>query len=96
MRETAEKHVSRDAPSETALLSPAECAKLCGVSRRVSSAELNEQIVEFLWYLSAGFKRGGSFWAQFEAELRAVYSERQPNVSDCAVLHPANRKKDLS
>jgi len=69
---------------EAALLSAAECARLCGVSRRVSSAELNEQIVEFLWYLSAGFKRGGSLGAQCEAELRAVYSERGPNASDCA------------
>jgi len=75
-----------------ALLSAAECARLCGVTRRVSSAELNEQIGEFLWYLSAGFKRGGSLSAQFDGELRAVYSEREPNASDCAVLHPANRK----
>jgi len=80
---------------EAVLLSAAEWARLCRGSRCVSSAELDEQIVEFLWYLSAGFKRGGSFWAQFEAELRAVYSERQPNASDCAVLHPADRK-DLS
>jgi hypothetical protein len=80
---------------EAGLLSAAECARLCGMTRRVPSAELNEQIVKFLGYLYEGFKRGGSPWAQFEAELRAVYSEREPNASDCAVLHPANRK-DLS
>jgi hypothetical protein len=46
--------------------------------------------------LCAGFKRGGSLSAQFGSELRAMYSEREPNASDCAVLHPASRKKDLS
>jgi len=63
---------------EAALLSAAECARLCGVSRRVSSAELNEQIVEFLWYLSAGFKRGASPWVQFEAELRVNVQRKTP------------------
>jgi hypothetical protein len=46
--------------------------------------------------LYEGFKRGGSLWAQFEAELRAVYSERQAKAIDYTVLHPANRKKDLT
>jgi len=82
--------------SETTLLSAAECARLCGVNGPVSSDELNEQIVKFLWYLCAGFKRGASPWVQSEAELRAMYSERHPTASDYRVLHPANRKKDLS
>jgi hypothetical protein len=90
------KRKDTEAVSEAGLLSAVECARLYGVSRRVSSVEINEQIVEFLGYLYDGFKRGGSPWAQFEAELRAVYSERQPNASDCAVLHTGNRKKDLS
>ena len=96
MKPTAKEKANLEHLSQAVLPSTAECARLCGVSRRVPSVELNEQIVEFLWYLSAGFKRGGSLWAQFEAELRAVYSERQPNASDCAVLHPASRKKDPS
>ena len=65
---------------------------------RVLPSEANEnlQIAKFLLYLHEGPRRGRSFWMHLEAELRAVSSERQPNVSDCAVLHPANRKKDLS
>jgi hypothetical protein len=82
-----------EAVSEAGLLSAVECARLFGDSRAESSAELNEQIVEFLWYLSAGFKRGASPWAQFKGELRAMYSERQPNAGDCAVLHAGNRKE---
>jgi hypothetical protein len=54
------------------------------------------QIGEFLLYLCEEPRRGGSLGAQFEAELRAMYSEREPNAIDYRVLHPANRKKDLS
>jgi len=95
MKRRAKEKTNLEQVSQAVLLSAAECARLSGVNRPVSSAELNEQIVEFLRYLSAGFKRGGSPWAQFEAELRAMYSEREPNASDCAVFHPAN-PKDLS
>ena len=63
-----------------------EMSTRIGAEDRLLSSGSNEklQIVEFLWYLSAGFKRGGSLGAQCEAELRAVYSERGPNASDCA------------
>jgi len=76
MDEEIAKTKDTEAVSEAGLFSAAECARLCGVSQPVSSAELDEQIVKFLWYLSAGFKRGASVWVQIGAELRAVYSER--------------------
>jgi hypothetical protein len=96
MKRRAKEKTNLEQVSQAVLLSAAECARLCGVRRRESSDELNEQIGKFLGYLYDGFKRGGSLWAQFEAELRAVYSERQAKAIDYTVLHPANRKKDLT
>ena len=46
-----------EAVSEAAILSAAEWARLCGVSRRVSSAELDEQIGLLMWRLQGTFSR---------------------------------------
>ena len=43
--------------SEAALLSAAECARLCGVNGPVSRAELNEQIGLLLWRLQGTLSR---------------------------------------
>jgi hypothetical protein len=55
-----------------------EMSTRIGADDRVLPSGSNEklQIAEFLWYLSAGFKRGASVWVQIGAELRAVYNER--------------------
>jgi hypothetical protein len=46
-----------EAVSEAALFSAAECARLSGVSRPVSSVELNEQIGLLLWRLQGTLTR---------------------------------------
>jgi len=46
-----------EAVSEATILSAAEWARLCGGSRRVSSAELNEQIGLLLWWLQGTLTR---------------------------------------
>lgn len=47
----------RETVGEAVLLSASDCARLSGVSQRVSSAELNEQIVLLLWRLQGALNR---------------------------------------
>jgi hypothetical protein len=57
MNQKIAKTKDTEAVSEAALLSAAEWARLCGVSRPVSSAELNEQIGLLLWRLQGTLSR---------------------------------------
>jgi hypothetical protein len=57
MNQEIAKRKDTEAVSEAGLLSAAACASLCGVSRRVSSAELNEQIGLLLWRLRGTLSR---------------------------------------
>jgi hypothetical protein len=57
MNQTIAKRKDTEAVSEAALLSASDCARLCGVRRRVSRAELNEQIGLLLWRLQGTLSR---------------------------------------
>jgi hypothetical protein len=51
------KRKDTEAVSGPALLSTAECARLCGVNRCVPSAELDEQIGLVMWRLQGTLSR---------------------------------------
>ncbi len=57
MNQEIAKTKDTDAVSKAALLSAPECARLCGVSRGVSSAELDEEIGLLLWRLEDTLSR---------------------------------------
>ena len=57
MKPTAKEKTNMEQVSQAVLLWGAECATLCGGSRRVSSAQLNEQIGLLLWWLQGTLTR---------------------------------------
>jgi len=63
--------------SEAAILSAAEWARLCGGSRRVSSADLDEQIGLLLWWLQGTLSRQQQreVYQRLEVLLSRKYAE---------------------